>query len=161
MARKKRNRNKRPKIYEKVRSIVMARDGHRCRFCGSRDDLSIDHIKPLSQGGDHSPVNMQVLCIDCHRMKDGGLSQPSRKQKMYDPRITYKPAAGIDNVFSVFSKGNPIGAIARHPDGLWAVHAPSGRVIGYRESKDVAASLLDGYRRNQKRKRHDHTASQK
>lgn len=154
MARKKRNKNKRPKINDRIRAMVMARGNHRCRFCGNRHDLTIDHIKPLSQGGRHTAENMQVLCIDCHRMKDNGLSSPRKKHmSQASPEFVYKPVSGIENVFTVFAGGRPLGAIAMHSNGLWAVHAPSGRVIGYRESKNVAASLLDGYRRNQKRKK--------
>jgi 5-methylcytosine-specific restriction endonuclease McrA len=56
---------------------VVQRDGLTCTFCGlvfeSKRDrrLTIDHKVPISKGGNHiSIVNMQLLCIDCHRKKD-------------------------------------------------------------------------------------------
>jgi 5-methylcytosine-specific restriction endonuclease McrA len=32
-------------------------------------DLTVDHIKPLAQGGSNDLTNKQLLCIDCHREK--------------------------------------------------------------------------------------------
>jgi hypothetical protein len=44
----------------------MARD-RRCRMCGTTRALAIHHIRYKSQGIDHSPLNLIVLCNDvCH-----------------------------------------------------------------------------------------------
>ena len=40
-----------------------------CAHCGTSDDLSIDHIKPLSKGGTNEPANMQCLCLPCNVAK--------------------------------------------------------------------------------------------
>jgi len=42
---------------------------HRCKFCGSTENLEIDHIKPLSRGGSNDLVNLQILCKPCNRKK--------------------------------------------------------------------------------------------
>ena len=40
-----------------------------CAKCGGGDKLHIDHIEPLSLGGDHAIYNMQVLCRSCNITK--------------------------------------------------------------------------------------------
>jgi hypothetical protein len=52
-----------------LRLYIMWRDDYRCRTCGSRDDLQIDHIKPCRHGGDASRWNLQVLCRRCNHDK--------------------------------------------------------------------------------------------
>lgn len=40
-----------------------------CRECGSAGEV-VDHIKPISQGGDRfNPINLQTLCNQCHNRK--------------------------------------------------------------------------------------------
>jgi len=37
-----------------------------CAKCTNIDNLQIDHIIPLSLGGDHAMYNMQILCKRCN-----------------------------------------------------------------------------------------------
>lgn len=46
---------------------------HSCNHCGATDDLEIDHIWPLSKGGLHWEVNLQVLCSHCNKKKGNSL----------------------------------------------------------------------------------------
>lgn len=48
---------------------VMIRDGNCCLCCGALDNLTIDHIIPLSKGGLDHPTNMQTLCQPCNLAK--------------------------------------------------------------------------------------------
>jgi hypothetical protein len=51
----------------KVRREVLARDGHRCRNCKSRDTVDVHHVRFRSVGGDKfDTVNLCVLCRVCH-----------------------------------------------------------------------------------------------
>lgn len=47
-----------------------------CAICLKRGDVSVgtevDHIVPLSQGGDNTIENLQALCVACHRKKTAG-----------------------------------------------------------------------------------------
>jgi 5-methylcytosine-specific restriction endonuclease McrA len=53
-----------------LRALVLSRDGHRCRRCGARGQLEVDHIEPVSRGGRaFDPGNLQALCIPCHVAK--------------------------------------------------------------------------------------------
>ena len=61
-------RNKRA-IPQDVKIAVSARDGGRCRQCGSTDKLHFDHVIPLSRGGSNSVANIQLLCGVCNRAK--------------------------------------------------------------------------------------------
>lgn len=56
--------------WDAVRRQVMIRDGFRCRSCKSAGLLEVDHIQPVSQGGDEWEfTNLQTLCRGCHIAK--------------------------------------------------------------------------------------------
>ena len=40
-----------------------------CFKCGSKQNQSIDHIIPLSKGGNHSVGNLMTLCLRCNMSK--------------------------------------------------------------------------------------------
>ena len=54
---------------KKVKAAVRARDGGRCRVCGSNLYLEFDHITPASVGGRSTVDNLQQLCRKCNLKK--------------------------------------------------------------------------------------------
>jgi hypothetical protein len=48
---------------------LIDRDGYECEQCGSQDDLTIDHIIPLSRGGSDDLDNLHLLCRACNSRK--------------------------------------------------------------------------------------------
>lgn len=56
-------------IPQDVKIAVAARDGGRCRQCGSIQDLHFDHVIPWSKGGANTVTNIQLLCGPCNRRK--------------------------------------------------------------------------------------------
>lgn len=61
-------------------TLVLKRDGWRCRICGIdtpkelrgkfvHNAPELDHDVPLSRGGHHAPENTQCLCRSCNQMK--------------------------------------------------------------------------------------------
>jgi len=45
---------------------IRARDGFKCRHCGSTENLHVHHIVPRGQGGRNHPDNLITLCFNCH-----------------------------------------------------------------------------------------------
>lgn len=59
---------KRVSISKKLKKYIFERDGC-CLSCGSTHDLTIDHIKAVSIGGDNHHSNLQCLCRKCNSIK--------------------------------------------------------------------------------------------
>ena len=63
---------RREKITKKIRFEVFKRDGFCCSYCGNTPPavvLEIDHIEPLSMGGDNDINNLTTSCFNCNRGK--------------------------------------------------------------------------------------------
>jgi 5-methylcytosine-specific restriction endonuclease McrA len=52
-----------------TRRAVFARDGWACQYCGSRSNLTVDHVIPRSKGGPSSWENIVASCAPCNRRK--------------------------------------------------------------------------------------------
>lgn len=51
------------------RHNVFRRDGNACGYCGSKQNLTLDHIVPRSQGGRHTWTNLVTACQSCNSRK--------------------------------------------------------------------------------------------
>lgn len=60
---------KKQPISDAHRWEVWERDNFTCQVCGSRKNLSVDHIIPESRGGVSHPDNYQTLCKKCNSRK--------------------------------------------------------------------------------------------
>ena len=40
-----------------------------CAYCGALDNITIDHVMPLSRGGKHEPANLVAACYSCNSSK--------------------------------------------------------------------------------------------
>ena len=52
-----------------IKEIIFKRDGYKCLCCRATDNLTIDHIIPVSLGGTTEIDNLQTLCMRCNRRK--------------------------------------------------------------------------------------------
>lgn len=56
------------------RRNLYARDGNRCQYCGRHfptRELTIDHVVPRVQGGEHTWRNLVCACVKCNARKGG------------------------------------------------------------------------------------------
>lgn len=49
--------------------FVRTRDQNRCRYCGSEERITIDHVVPRIHGGDDGPDNLVCACLRCNLHK--------------------------------------------------------------------------------------------
>jgi 5-methylcytosine-specific restriction endonuclease McrA len=52
-----------------TRRAVFARDEWTCQYCGSRANLTVDHVIPKSKGGGSNWDNIVASCAPCNRRK--------------------------------------------------------------------------------------------
>jgi hypothetical protein len=57
------------RIPDQLRTEVLLRDGARCRRCRTAVNLEVDHMIPVSKGGETEEANLQTLCRRCNRRK--------------------------------------------------------------------------------------------
>lgn len=54
-------------VSKRTRYEVLKRDNFTCRYCrSSEDELTIDHVVPVSLGGSDTPDNLVAACRDCN-----------------------------------------------------------------------------------------------
>ncbi len=51
------------------RREVLKRDNHSCQYCGSNKRLTLDHVIPVSKGGEHKWDNVVTACESCNQRK--------------------------------------------------------------------------------------------
>jgi len=59
---------------------IYIRDEFTCQYCGSHEDLTIDHVIPRSRGGKSSFDNCVVACRPCNNRKGNKIGIKPRKR---------------------------------------------------------------------------------
>ena len=52
--------------YERLRKLVLRRDGWRCQLCGTMANLEVHHREFRSHSGPDLEENLITLCFTCH-----------------------------------------------------------------------------------------------
>lgn len=55
------------------RQAIFHRDDFKCVLCGSDENLTVDHIIPISKGGTETLDNLRTLCKSCNSKKGAKL----------------------------------------------------------------------------------------
>ena len=81
--------DKLPKQHVKLnRRNLFARDKNQCQYCGHSfptSELSIDHVKPRTQGGPDTWENLVCACVRCNAKKGGRTPAQARMSLIREP----------------------------------------------------------------------------
>jgi 5-methylcytosine-specific restriction endonuclease McrA len=70
-----------------TRRAVFARDDWTCQYCGSRAQLTVDHVIPRSKGGGSTWDNIVAACAPCNRRKGDALPRQAGMTLTRPPRV--------------------------------------------------------------------------
>jgi 5-methylcytosine-specific restriction endonuclease McrA len=75
-----------------TRQNIFKRDNFECQYCGTKRDLTLDHVMPSSRGGPHSWLNLVSACKRCNAKKGDYTPDEAGMSLKYKP---YKPSYAI------------------------------------------------------------------
>jgi len=75
-----------------TRQNIFKRDNFECQYCGTRKDLTLDHIIPSSRGGQHTWVNLVTACKRCNAVKGDRTPDEAEMQLRKKP---HKPSYSL------------------------------------------------------------------
>ena len=78
---------KRPYFTRRLTRIeVFSRDKHTCQYCGKETkELTLDHVTPRNQRGEHTWENVVGCCASCNRRKAGRTPKEAGMQLLHQP----------------------------------------------------------------------------
>jgi 5-methylcytosine-specific restriction endonuclease McrA len=78
------------------RANIYARDGYACQYCADTfptQELTFDHVVPVSQGGRKDWENIVTCCVTCNRRKGGRTPEEARMRLVRAPRRPHSAPA--------------------------------------------------------------------
>ena len=73
------------------RREVLRRDHYSCQYCGTKKDLTLDHVIPRSRGGRHTWDNVVTACSRCNSHKSDRTPKESGMQLRTKPKAPAHP----------------------------------------------------------------------
>ena len=66
---------------------ILKRDKHTCVYCGSKEQLTLDHVIPRSRGGKNTWENLATSCLSCNRKKGARTPEEANMVMQGNPTI--------------------------------------------------------------------------
>lgn len=79
------------------RHRLFKRDGHECVYCGSKRNLTVDHIIPKSKGGQNTWMNLVTSCFSCNTRKGDRTPEQAGMKMNFKP---YEPTFFSESILS-------------------------------------------------------------
>ena len=77
-----------------TRNRIYKRDDNQCVYCGSKKQLTIDHVLPKSRGGKNEWTNLVTCCFKCN-VKKANRTPEEANMKM--TQVPYVPQILVEN----------------------------------------------------------------
>ena len=81
------------------RREVLKRDQHRCQYCRSNRQLTLDHVIPRSKGGLHTWDNVVAACEPCNSSKSDRTPAEAGMTLLMPPKAPIHPAVAFADQF--------------------------------------------------------------
>ncbi len=95
------------------RREVLRRDNYTCQYCGSNKHLTLDHVMPLSRGGQHTWNNVVAACESCNQRKSDGTPLEAGMPLRTEPKAPMHPTVAFAQKFWRCELPPGIGEISR------------------------------------------------
>jgi hypothetical protein len=152
---RRRQARERKAVQRKRRSLVLERDGHRCRYCGlgleSGLRLEIDHVIPMSLGGSSELENLVTACANCNNKKQGRTPEQAGMQLLpekaqCDSHDPVRDSPKRDRHASVRARSSPPPSSPQDQDRSGNPHAEDPTGFPRAHAKDgVCAAKRDSF----------------
>jgi len=80
----------------KIFTLCHERDNNACQDCGSKENLEVHHVLPISQGGINELSNLKLVCHDCHLENYKDIHHPKDKSVLVTYEQREKNRCGIN-----------------------------------------------------------------
>lgn len=68
------------------RKNILLRDDYTCQYCSSRENLTIDHVIPISRGGEWTWQNLVAACSRCNSKKGHRTVEEAHMKLLKSPK---------------------------------------------------------------------------
>jgi 5-methylcytosine-specific restriction endonuclease McrA len=72
-----------------TRKMIYKRDDYECQYCGTKKDLTIDHVIPRSKGGKDTWNNLVCACTTCNVKKGNKLLKDTNMKLKNKPKVPF------------------------------------------------------------------------
>jgi 5-methylcytosine-specific restriction endonuclease McrA len=69
------------------RRRLYKRDNYECAYCGSKTELTLDHIIPKSKGGKNTWNNLITCCLPCNLKKSNNTPDEAKMPLRFTPKV--------------------------------------------------------------------------